>query len=788
MQDVELRLVANNAPAVKSVKELSDVTKKLYDYSTQGTGKLTGAINQEATVLKSLQKFKQGASAEDLKYYNQAIEQSKKRLSSYENEGTAVEKTGKSFSGLGAIFAKLGGTLALVTGAIKLIKDIIGSTEGTANKFKVTMAALHGAYHGFLRTIATGDWTELINNIVKTSKATKDLTNAQLEYMDLLASNTIKKGFTERSLAANKAAAAEAATDKLRKQYTEAAIVDQKALTAIIVEEKAKIITNTEDYFKTIDGYDETYYDQAIPRIRKMAGEYNIWFGKNSVMIEGMKARLNELDSIATTSVLTDAQKKEHKELRLTLLAYEDLIKLQSGTAPETFNEYKKAIGDFNSAVADGDVALIRLNKTATSVDKAAIEKANTEKLKLEDQYQTALNKLIDKYNASNIESKTGVDKLKAQRDFALDEITALKNDITKAMSAAGLGELTDMQNTMIETLRNNVQQAFLKGMEKEAKVTPEQKTAISKALLAGIPTADELKHNDIRTTPATHPISSIWELIGIDTSTDKGKQIVENFKTVINEVSGILNDYYNDQLEQATTNRENLDTKVSELEDELQTEEELYKDGYASNVAGKKAELAEVKKQRDLALIEEEKATKKKNRLETLEQISSLITASANIIKGWSTIPFVGQVLAVAAIAAMFTAFAVTKVKANATATTLAEGGHGEVSGKLHSQGGERFLDHIEVEQGEKWGVLSRQASRKYGNTFYKMVDSFNRDALSIPKQGVVNNILLDTSMTNDRLDQIIQLNKKEKKEEIIIMNGRTIYKKGSTIRTIKH
>jgi hypothetical protein len=103
------------------------------------------------------------------------------------------------------------------------------------------------------------------------------------------------------------------------------------------------------------------------------------------------------------------------------------------------------------------------------------------------------------------------------------------------------------------------------------------------------------------------------------------------------------------------------------------------------------------------------------------------------------------------------------------------------------HSQGGERFLDHVEVEQGERWGVLSRTASRKYGNSFYKMVDSFNRDALPIPK-GVVNNILLDTSMTNGRLDELIQLNKKEKKEETIIMKGMTIIKKGSSVRIIKH
>jgi hypothetical protein len=111
-------------------------------------------------------------------------------------------------------------------------------------------------------------------------------------------------------------------------------------------------------------------------------------------------------------------------------------------------------------------------------------------------------------------------------------------------------------------------------------------------------------------------------------------------------------------------------------------------------------------------------------------------------------------------------------------------------VDGRLHSEGGEPFLSHVEVEQGERWGVLSRNASRRYGKVFANMVDSFNKNKL--PK-GVTNNIVLDTTMTNSRLErvegQLIKLNRYfEGQEQTADNGGRSISKKGNTVRVIKH
>ena len=107
-----------------------------------------------------------------------------------------------------------------------------------------------------------------------------------------------------------------------------------------------------------------------------------------------------------------------------------------------------------------------------------------------------------------------------------------------------------------------------------------------------------------------------------------------------------------------------------------------------------------------------------------------------------------------------MFAAFAAAKLKA-AAAAKLAEGGAGTetgmITGRSHAQGGERFLDHVEVERGEMWGVLSKRATAKYGKQFGQIVTSFNKDQIPVAQMADVNNnILIDVSQTNERLDRV--------------------------------
>ena len=195
--------------------------------------------------------------------------------------------------------------------------------------------------------------------------------------------------------------------------------------------------------------------------------------------------------------------------------------------------------------------------------------------------------------------------------------------------------------------------------------------------------------------------MTSIWQLFGIDPETEEGAKMIDTLTDAKDRTIEVIDEIYQARVTDTQRQRELLDTQIAETQRALELETELYKSGYASNVAAKQAELAELEKQRAAALRKEEEAIKRQKQLDTITQVSSLITASAQTFKA-----FPGPLLpvAIAVIAAMFAAFAASKIKANET-TKLAEGGSGTVRGKRHSQGGERFLDHVEIEQGEHLG-----------------------------------------------------------------------------------
>lgn len=535
---------------------------------------------------------------------------------------------------------------------------------------------------------------------------------------------------------------------------------------------------------------------------------------RDSLEINRLMRSYNELyndgvDQLKTTSerldLLTEAKKKfiaaTRLEIEITEKELENVVRawkldptnidLES-KAIELRNRIEQLYGEMaqgtrrltrqisglqNSLFEDALSAAKKFDKDIQS----EIDDRNKEILDKQQKYQELSLKLLDDYDKSNIESLKGTEKLKAIRDFGLKQVYELRIQLAK------LGTVTKEQDAIFEKLSANIWKAFYEGMAKEGKPTPEQKTAISKALLGGVKKlSNELDTYNV-VTPTKETEFSVWSLIGINVEEDEGQKMVDNFKTAANEIYDVIDNINDKRVEDAQRNRELLETQISELESELETEAELYAAGYASNVEAKKKELKDVKKQREVALKAEEEALKKQRNLDSIQQASSLLTASANMFKGWSTIPFVGQVLAIAAIGAMLVAFAATRKQVNET-TKLAKGGHGDITGRSHSEGGERFLDHIEVEQGEKWGVLSRPASRKYGRIFENMVDSFNKDKLMIPDSISNNNILVENTGPNKRLDEVNHnLKRMSAKEDTQIIGNVMIIRKGNRTRKVR-
>lgn len=200
----------------------------------------------------------------------------------------------------------------------------------------------------------------------------------------------------------------------------------------------------------------------------------------------------------------------------------------------------------------------------------------------------------------------------------------------------------------------------------------------------------------------------------------------------------GFINDYISAWQELAQAKVDAAKAEVDAAQSAVDAEMTARANGYANNVSLARRELAEKKKIQQEALREQQKAQRAQEALDTAQQVVSLITASANIYKALSGIPFVGVPLATALIGAMFASFAASKIKAAQLAQTKTESyGEGTVEllrGGSHASGHDIDLGtkpdgtRRRAEGGEYFAVINKRSSRRFRRLIPDVIDSLNR------------------------------------------------------------
>ena len=216
-------------------------------------------------------------------------------------------------------------------------------------------------------------------------------------------------------------------------------------------------------------------------------------------------------------------------------------------------------------------------------------------------------------------------------------------------------------------------------------------------------------------------------------------KAIGESMK-VLSDFTSFMIDNYQEQIDKKQEQIDQTQSEIDDLEEKLDEEKSLREQGFANNVEVIEAEIAEKKRQKEEEIKEQQDLLEKKKEMQkiqfamdTASQLSGLITASADIWKGYMSVsPFLAP-LAVATIALMFGTFAATKIKAAQAINqqTVQHGEGGEIVGRSHQGGGEKYYSadgkHVkELEDGE-FVVKKRQ----YGK-FGKLVRAINEDDFS--------------------------------------------------------
>lgn len=213
----------------------------------------------------------------------------------------------------------------------------------------------------------------------------------------------------------------------------------------------------------------------------------------------------------------------------------------------------------------------------------------------------------------------------------------------------------------------------------------------------------------------------------------------IDALKDAVNIVIEQLQSIMDAEVELAEQAVEAAEARVEAAQKAYDAEVEARNNGYANNVATAKKELEQEKKNQQEKQKMLQAAQKRQEAVNTVTQASSLVTASANLWSSFSSIPIVGPALALAAIATMWTSFAVAKVKAKQVTASQSEeygeGGLEFLEGGSHASGNDIDLGvenkkkrRMKAEGGEALAIINKHKTRKYRKILPDVIDSFNK------------------------------------------------------------
>lgn len=200
----------------------------------------------------------------------------------------------------------------------------------------------------------------------------------------------------------------------------------------------------------------------------------------------------------------------------------------------------------------------------------------------------------------------------------------------------------------------------------------------------------------------------------------------------------------------------EAADKEVESAQKTLDAEREAASEGYANNVEMAQKEFEQAKENQRKAVEQRKKAQKQQQVIDTLTQISSLVTATANT---WRDLGFPA---AIPAIAIMWASFAATKITAAKMAKqnteTYGEGTVELLEGGSHASGHDIDLGvkkdgtRRRAEGGEFFAVINKRSSRRYRRTIPDVINSLNNGTFESKFGKVYDQQNVDIMLTGNR------------------------------------
>lgn len=218
-----------------------------------------------------------------------------------------------------------------------------------------------------------------------------------------------------------------------------------------------------------------------------------------------------------------------------------------------------------------------------------------------------------------------------------------------------------------------------------------------------------------------------IFDLLGFNLTDEKKEAISQTFSFAMQQLSNYMDAW----VQAADAKAQLAEKEVERAQTVLEAEIEARNQGYASDVETARKELELAKSNQEKALKEKEKAQKAQLAMQSIEQASNLISASALI---WAQLGFPW---AIPALAVMWGSFAAAKIKA-AEVTKVGTEQYGEGTVELLQGGSHQSGNDIDLgsksdgtrrraEGGEYFAVINKRNSRRYRRYIPDLINSLN-------------------------------------------------------------
>lgn len=512
-----------------------------------------------------------------------------------------------------------------------------------------------------------------------------------------------------------------------------------------------------------VNSAEEKYDEQRTARVRKMNAMRTEDLTQEKARSEA-QLKINTLDVadiIRTNDQIITSDKYTYDQKEKALKENYDL------TSVERKNTLDKELTDLENqknikliSATDYELQKSVLIKTYNDTQTAATEKYNLDELKqtevhktdmLAEQDESIKLQLVLVKKGSDQENALKLQQIENSRQKELLANSLKKKDLQVAdteINAAYDKESTDQNTKFINDkalLEFDQQQALDQSAFDLLTKTEAQKTQfklqaekdrLNEILLLNETASDKMTdvqvmtikngiikiNEEIAKSQKTAKPQDVYSLVGLNLTDAAKTGITDSTNFAIGQVTNFLAAKV--QAAEAAVTASN--TEVDATQKQYDAEVTARANGYASNVASSKAALDLAKKNQTDALNEQRQAQKAQATIQSLEQVSSLVTASAKI---WGELGFPW---ALPALAVMWGSFAAAKVEASKI-TSYGEGGFEVLEGGSHASGKDigigktRNGNDRRAEGGEMLAIIQKSKTQKYRHILPDIINSLN-------------------------------------------------------------